>query len=303
MSVIEYRPAIPADIPAMMALMNAQYQRKKTGAYFQWQYFTSRDPTVSWCAFVGDELIGMFGLQKRRLFDGTFLGQAIDLLVSPQWRGKGVFPSLAERAASHFSDLAFFCVLPNANGKAAVESALGWKTLAKIDTMEVDVEQIPDRVPDLRDVLEIADRTRSNVPLLRFRYDDAFRQWRFDAHPEYHYRTVMGDASAFAFVKQFVGPIGSIAYGDIVDFSCDLQDPERLRDLFFAAAKALQADGVRTVTTWALPHTLLHHVLIAIGFRDMKQERYFCVNVLPQCVADYTDITRWHLVEADAELY
>lgn len=299
---ITYRLATPTDIPAMTALMNAQYKRQKTAVYFQWQYFSSHDPTVSWCAFVGDELVGMFGLQKRRLYGGGFAGQAIDLLIAPQWRGKRIFSALAERAERHFTDIDFLCVLPNMNGKFAVERALGWKTLAKINTMEMRVSDIPEGTPSTFAAADTSD-SRDLTPTLCFVYDEAFRFWRFDAHPEYRYGIAQVDSSSFAVIKKFVDPTRRTIFGDIVYFSCDLQNSQALTQLFFTAIQQLQREGVRVITSWALPHTVLYRVLCMLGFHATEQERYFCVKRFSRYAYDPTDITRWHLVEADAEIY
>ena len=61
------RKAEEKDIEQLVNLMNCQYLRKKSKDYFLWQYFNSYYSTILICAFINDELIGMFGLQTRYL--------------------------------------------------------------------------------------------------------------------------------------------------------------------------------------------------------------------------------------------
>ena len=132
---IVYRIAEESDIPQLVNLINSQYSRKKAAEYFRWQYFDSFYPSVVMCAFMEESVIGMFGLQKRKLSDGVNAGQAIDLLVDPAWRGKGVFAELGVHASGSFKDLDLLCVFPNLNGKNACEKSLHWKTIGKIDSL------------------------------------------------------------------------------------------------------------------------------------------------------------------------
>jgi len=61
---INFRQAIPSDIPRLIDLMNSQYVRKKGEAYFLWQYFNAYYPTVLFCAFDKTQLVGMFGFSE-----------------------------------------------------------------------------------------------------------------------------------------------------------------------------------------------------------------------------------------------
>ena len=102
---VSFRPAKKEDVPQLVALFNVQYASKKTELYYLWQYFGSYYPTVCLCAFAEDALIGVFGLQKRRLTDGTVIGHLIDLLVAPKYRNEGIFSALGNEAIKQFNGL------------------------------------------------------------------------------------------------------------------------------------------------------------------------------------------------------
>ena len=294
MDQITYRPAEVADIPRLVELMNAQYTRKKVATYFLWQYFESAYPTVMMCAVADSSIVGMFGLQRRELSNSAIVGQAIDLLLVPDWRGKGIFKNLEIKAAEFFNDLDILCVLPNLNGKNACEKNLGWKTIQKVDSMlcgEVNAGSSLNFSP------------RHGSALTKFKFDADIRSWRYHKNPEYSYEQVVLNSGEFAITKIYIDPVTNRRFGDIVDFGCDLSNADGMLELFHRACLHLKTQDIESITTWALPHTLLYDALKKLGFVSFPQERYFCLKVLSHKYNFLYDISNWHLVQADAEIY
>lgn len=296
---IHFRRAEKIDIPQLVALFNSQYVRKKGESYFLWQYFNSYYPTVLFCAFENGKLIGIFGLQKRLLNNGAKAGQAIDMLVSPEFRGKGIFKQLADHAVQCFQDVDLLCVFPNLNGKNAVEKSLGWETAGKIDSMCVK----PQLIIDVSEGHCEPWGCERNQSLCRFVYDEGIRKWRFGEHPDYTYHYISINKEAHAVTKIFTDPYDGRRFGDIVEFVCDLWNKSLLTDLFTKTCHYLKNQDVEGITTWALPHTPLHGVVKKLGFSELIQERYFCIKVLNPQYKYLTDFSCWHLVQADSEIY
>jgi len=291
---ITFKIASESDIPQMVDLMNSEYLRKKNESYFLWQYFKSVYPTISMCAFKDEKLVGMFGLQKRMLNNGAVVGQAIDLIVANEWRGRGIFKRLYEKVLSYFDSLDVLCVFPNLNGKNACEKGLGWLTVGRINSMCIS------KKPQEAGRISV---TPPNHKLCRFEYNTRIRQWRFRQHPEYEYSYIHHPSQNLVITKVFVDPINKTRIGDIVDFECDLDNPLKLSEIFVDGCLHLIKQEVEYITTWALPHTQLYGVLKSLGFTEMPQERYFCVKILNKRYECLNDIPNWHLVQADAEIY
>ncbi len=296
---INFRPAVKTDIPQLIELMNSQYIRKKDEAYFLWQYFNSFYPTILMCAFFNTKLIGMFGLQERELENGAHVGHAIDMLVAHKWRGRGVFQLLGEKATDYVKNLDLLCVLPNVNGKYACEKKLGWRTLGRINLMYLEREYLknitekPLRIfPDMNGQI-----------FSKFKYNAENRFWRFDEHPEYIYNYVRLQAGEFAVTKIFKDPVTGSRYGDIVDFECNLNNRELLAELFRRACIYLREQEVEGITTWSLKNAPLRDSVESLGFIEIKQERYFCLKVLTPAYEYLNDLSCWHLVQSDAEIY
>lgn len=297
---IDFRLAEISDIPQLVDLMNREYLRKKRESYFLWQYFHSSYPTILMGAFFGAKLMGMFGLQKRKLQNGLNVGQAIDLLIASEWRKKGLFLKLGEKAFQCFENLDLLCVLPNLAGKNACEKSLKWKTLGKIHSMSLLSENLINIKDEKSIFSENVDRKNT---FSMFYYDERIRNWRYDQHPEYHYDYIFLDSGEFAVTKIFIDPVEKWKSGDIVDIKCALNDKKLLKELLIKAIYYLKKQNMEIITTWALPHTALHQVLESLGFSETPQERYFCMKVLKRQFEYLYDINRWHLVQADAEIY
>lgn len=296
---VNFRLVKESDLPQIVDLTNSQYARKKKESYFIWQYFNSHYPSILMCAFKGSRVIGTFGFQKRRLNNGAYVGQATDLLVAPEWRRKGIFRELGKRAISYFQDLDLLCSFTNLNGRIACERAFNWKTVSKINLMCLPTKEKGNSLRPLK-------KFKYNIKLdnfTRFSYSKRTRLWRYDKHPDYKYTYVRLNNEIFAVTKLFRDPITGVLYGDIVDFECEFNKTVFLRELFLKASIYLKKEGVEFITTWALPSTPLRKVVELLGFIEVAQERYFCLKVLNPKYEDLYNISRWHLIQADSEIY
>jgi len=297
---IDFRFGEISDIPQLVELMNREYVRKKKESYFLWQYFNSCYQTVLMCAFLGAEVLGMFGLQKKKLQNGANVGQAIDLLIAAEWRRKGLFFKLGQRAFKCFKDLDLLCVLPNLNGKNACEKSFKWKTIGRINSVTIPTK----RLINIKDEENsFHENLKQNNIFSMFYYDEIIRNWRYNQHPEYQYDYITLDPGEFAVTKIFLDPIKKSKFGDIVDFKCDLNKKNLLKELFIKSIYHLKKQGAETITTWALSHTPLREVADSLGFSETQQERYFCIKILNHKYEYLFDFNLWYLVQADAEIY
>jgi N-acetylglutamate synthase-like GNAT family acetyltransferase len=294
---ITCRPATKKDIPQLVALLNAQYKRKIKAAYFLWQYFSSCYPTILICALDKTRIIGMFGMQKKTLNNHTRVGQAIDMLIRPEYRGQGIFNELAEKAIRHFKKLDLLCVLPNLHGKNAVVKTLGWKNIGKLDNLVLQLDAVA-RNSTAKIAFGIIRKE-----LASFQYTASIRNWRFDRNPTYKYYQVDVSPDIYAMVKTFTTPEHKEKYGDIVAINCPLHDPDKIKTLIVKACDLLIDKKVQIITIWALKHLLLYKILLSLGFKECTQERYFCIKILNKNYEYLAELKNWHLVQADTEFY
>lgn len=293
---IEYRLARRSDIPQLVSLINKQYKRKKNDRYFLWQYFDSVYPTLLYVAVSRSNIVGMFGLQKKRLISGAVCGQAIDLLVDVSRRGKGVFKQLGDLALNYWNDIDVFLVLPNASGKKACERAFGWKTVVKIDELVLSADSSS----------EINDQGILNDDgqlCEMFFYDSKIRTWRYDLNPLYNYEYIKLSDSVYSVVKLFLNPETHKSCGDIVEYHCDVNDFIMLKELLSKSVENLKTKNTKHICTWALPHTMAYHVFKKMGFCEEMRERYLCLKVLNKSFNKLQEGSCWNIIQADAEVY
>ena len=287
---INYRQAILDDIPELVKLNNSQYNRKKSEDYFVWQFFRIEYPTILIVAECQNVIVGMFGLQKRKLTNGAIFGQAIDILISPKFRGRGIFKKMVDCALNQYINLDGICVLPNLNGKNAVVK-LGWKNIAKIDDMVLE-DSISKKIRDIE---------YKKSALTEFDFNESIKKWRFNNHSENMYFYKIIDKNNFSVTKIFQDPITNCKYGDIVFIK--YFDKCFLKDVYLKSVSFLYSKEVGAITTWALPHTYEYKLLIQLGFKQKIRERYFCLNIYNTKFNSLYNINNWRLFQADSEIY
>lgn len=293
------RQGTKSDVSQLAELMNAQYARKRNKSYFLWQFFNSYNPAILMCAFSGKKLIGMVGVKKRKLNIRATAGQLVDILVAPEYRGVGIFTALGNAAIKYFPDMDLLFVLPNINGKNACERTFGFKTLAKIDSVEI----APNKVKKIdKKLLADLQKEPTGDNLIKLATDNNYRKWRLEKHPEFKYTKISIKSECFTISKIFTDPVSKKRFGDIVDYECN-RSKQDLYELFLKSTLYFKNKHVESVTTWALEHEVLYKIISAIGFKKVPRERYFCVKVLNNKYKHLYDIANWHLVQADAELY
>jgi len=296
-----FRKAEEKDIEQLVILMNSQYLRKKSKDYFLWQYFNSYYPTILICAFINDELIGMFGLQTRYLENGIKVGQAIDLLIKSQWRGQGVFKQLYQEILRYCNDIDILCVLANFNGKQVSEKVIGCKTLAKIDSLCL---QINDYQSQLKlSCLAKNWQINKNSYLHSFLYSPEIIYWRFQSHPDYQYEKIFIDENNWTIIKIFQDSVTGHKYGDIVAINYQYDQVNNLITLLEKSISQLKHKEAKTITLWAMPHNLLYQIVNDLNFEKLEQERYFCIKVINPDYNYLYDFSNWDLVQSDSEIY
>lgn len=293
---ITIREASLADGEQFVALFNSYYRRKTSLAYFQWQFFNTPFESKLFTAFHDDKLVGYYGVKIFPLSGDILTGFAIDLLIHEPYRKTGIV-FLLEAAIIDYCKAKQVCVmsaLPNAFGNAAFKS-LGWKSIAKIDTLVLDDLNLGSFSTLRNSIVDY------NDGLTKFIKDDQYRNWRFNSHPIYKYEPITLDEDNYTITKLFNDPVNGNVLGDMVDVSCT--HPQKFELLLSTVLVQMKAKNVHTLTTWALSHTHLYFLLKELGFRTLPQERFFCVKVINSNLDKLYQISNWDLVQADAEIF
>lgn len=303
LEIVVIDSASPEDHLSFVNIFNKQYNRKIKSTYFFWQFFESIAASRLLVVRRNDKVIGFMGIQIRQLNNFEKCGIIVDMLIEEPYRGKGIFDNILreiEKYAQRHNVIAL-ASFTNNNGMKALTRLPNWKSISKIITLQLENDLAIDKIRV--DNGQSTNQNRSSHYISFFKKNAEYRQWRYDKNPNYSYSKVSINQDFFAITKIFSDPITGQHFGDIVDFEGDINDLESLKKLFIKAIEQLKEQGAETITIWALPHIPFKTIITELGFRDTQQERYFCLKVLNKNHEYLYDFSRWHLVQADAEIY
>ncbi len=280
---LQIRKAVAEDIPEIMRLFNAYTTPPKSAYFFQWW---NSIPSVTFCAEYAGEIVGMFVVLRRKLINNLNCGVLMGLIVESEWRARGLFKELGDKAMSHYDDIDLFCCLTNIAGKKALEKNFNFSTIGTVETMVIasnaytnmDVECQYNVCTPIASNTKFNNFKFENEDVVMFLADEDFRRWRFALHPRYSFQMIHTDANDFVITNKYCDNETKIRYGDIVDFETEALEEGRLINLFNAAYLSLAKD-VDRVTIQAIPESLLHGVGQKMGFVESNLRHYFCVKV------------------------
>lgn len=294
---------VSKDYPLVAGLINSLYKIKRPTKYYgDWLLSNGLFESVLMGAFNNGELIGLTGVQRKKLANNMVFGYLSWLNISPKWQGKGLFLRLGEKAMFYFKDLDFFCVIANSRAKVPCEHSLEFKIIGGIKMMvlsELGRIGYQDSSCEAIDKNTGFDFSSEMKEKHMFSYTPDYRRWRYALNPLYSYDLVKIDSGEFAVIKIFTDPVTEKKIGDIVDFECSLSNGNKLKELYLAACGQLKKKGAKRITTWALPDSELRKVIERIGFEENDYETYFGVKVLKQEFDFLYDFSSWHLRQAD----
>jgi hypothetical protein len=285
------RPATIDDIAALTPLFVLQYGKKFRDEYFHWQYFNGINSNKIFVLEKDKEVIGCFGVLPKLLSNGMKALQAADMLIGADHRSKGYFSSLAKFAFAAYTEKDFCFVLPNLNGKLAVEAALGWKTVCRINEWQLDLEN--NKTGSVK-----IDHKPSQQTLLRFQYDTKTIEWRFK-NPLYHYSKFEFPDNNYIVSKIFSDKLNRSEIVDIVYHSSDEIDPVSVKSFIDSLDK--KADNKKIVSCWALPGTKMATYLLSLGFIEINKDRFLCIDDFGK--SGLNDPLKWDILQSDTEFY
>lgn len=280
---LQIRKAGTEDIPKIMRLFNAYTAPPKSAYFFEWW---NSLPSVTFCAESGDEIVGLFVVLRRKLINHLNCGVLMGLIVHKEWRGRGLFKELGDRAMDYYDDIDLFCCLTNFTGKKALENNFGFNTIGDIKTMIMPSYAYSNKDSECPQHIctPIASGTKfynfkyKNENTMMFLADKDFRRWRFAFHPRYSYQLLQTDSDGFIITNIYYDKETEIRYGDIIDFEASGLEEDSIATLINCACLNLRKD-VDMITIQAVPNGLLHRVVTKMGFVESSIRHFFCVSI------------------------
>lgn len=283
-SSIEITQASITDIRKIVSSINTgiHYPPYWTAPEVKWWFFEYPFPAVVYKAVYKNDIIGTFVVFKRKLVNGLNCGVLMGLVVKNQWRGKGLFKLLGEKAMNYFDDIDMYLCFPNLNGARALEKNFDFKKISRINTMILTDIKVKEK-KELFSLEEINKKTifenfQDKTRLLMFENNEAFRKWRYADNPQFTFKKINLDEKSFSVVKVFEDRGKNKKFGDIVDYQLNETSTENLAESIRATCSALKRLSIDAITIKAMPNDLIYEIVKNLGFEESESNHYFCVK-------------------------
>lgn len=302
---ISYRVLKKKDIPSIISLVHELYPLKRSAEFINWQCFENVNPVRLIGGFIGNELIGMFGIQKRILSNNAIAGQLSWLNISKKWHGFGLFENLGKRVIDYFNDLDLICVFGNSNALGPCNKSFGMREIGKLNIMKLENRNIKSLYHSNKIFPFSSSEVFKNYDNGRvfFVKDERYRLWRYFMSPVNTYFTTSLETGEYAIFKYFNDPINDKMFGDIVEIGYSNQNKNGLRKILMLTCNEVFKNRVTSATLWALPGTGLKIIAETLGFKETEDGSYFLIKVNNRNFEYLYDINNWDLTQSDATNY
>jgi hypothetical protein len=271
-------------------------------------------------ALAGDGgLAGCYGIQLRDSTLGpSSVGMALDIMVQPDFQGRGLFRKLAQRACDELANdsLNLVYVMSNARADVAHVKGLGWtplavfrdytrKTSGLVPSGRIAVGEIAGFSESDRQLIDRLDG-RPAPSRLRLSRSACDLNWRLFENPRYHYQvlrcTVSGAPVGFLALKIFADPVTKVVFGDVVDVLAD-DDPDLARELLSLALIHFERLGIAQATTWLYTGTPLDEAGRALGFEPVARPRQLSCRLFERAPTWLREAECWQVSMLDTDVY
>lgn len=319
MGQIDYRHYIPGDEHAILALFRECFGgRIMTRDYWRWRF---RDNPVGQVlvelAWDGEKLAAHYAVSPVIMNvqgQDSLSGLSVTTMTHPDYRGRGLFPVLADRLYRRMAELGYLMVwgFPNKNSHEGFINKLGWRDICEIPMLNLDLRAVNPTPEPATGIAELADFDKrfnrlwsslSTRYAIAVRRDLKYLRWRFQSSTENKYHII-----CYTDEDQLLGYAVWKLYQEreleIVDLLA--ADEENVgASLVEAVVKSGTRVGAESVKMWLPKSSSLRVNLERIGFQQGPPRTYFgarSLNPLPGGVNCYSE-NAWLYSMSDSDVF
>lgn len=304
------------------------FGRRPSTEIWRWRYVENPSgPGIIHLMLERDRLVGHYAVVPMLLETGAHhVSAALSMttMTHPSYRGRGIFPKLAEKVYESCRNLGIKAVygFPNQNSYKGFTKKLGWNGFGNMFGWEAEIDKI-DYSYNLKDSeyneIIISEEGTFNKEFDEFwqkikpidkwmvSKNSAYLNWRYFQKPSSEYKILSfkhrgGCALGYMVLKEYRGN-GDVT-GHIVDMLF-VQHPSIIEYGIKHAAKVFQSRGVSKISCWFTDVTIAS-VLSKIGFVGVGWPTYFGMKLLDETIPGELfceDIGKWWLVMGDSDVF
>ncbi len=306
----------PGDERHILELFRQTYQRDLSESIWAWRF---RDcptgPGIIDLAWDGNQLAAHYGVTPvamRVNGQDCLTGLSGTTMTHPDYRGRGLFTSLAQRVYARMAESGMTMVwgFPNLQSHRGFIRDLAWKDIYEVPTLHL---RLPTNLSPVNSghVIELPefdsrfDQLWNKVKDECFiigRRDRQYLHWRYRKNPEQHYRILVYQEgttiAGYIVFKRYQSEL------QIVDILLG-RDVEVGEELVAETARIALEDSAASIGLWLNVTHPLHHTLEKMGFRLNEPITYWSGLVLQSNQTDVPlyDFRKWHLTMGDSDVF
>ena len=314
---IGLRPYEVGDEVAIADLFHVTYGRAMSDELWRWRFRDSpAGPSIIELAWDDNILASHYAVAQVALSasgEKVSSGLGVTTITHPDYRGLGLFRTLAKSAFEHSAEsgLAIVWGFPNRNSHRGYIQDLSWLDIWEIPTLRWRLPE-PLALPtpsctsaEVDSFDERFDALWEDVKLSHYvmvRRDHKYLTWRYIANPMEQYRILISQDTS-----------GLLGYAVFKRYNNELQvvdlltkdDVEIGRQLVIEVARIARQESLEAVSLWLNVTNPLHRVLERLGFENDSPITYFAGLILRPDVLDERvyDYRNWHLTMGDSDVY
>ncbi len=312
---IQFRPYMPGDESKILQLFEQSYKRSLSLNFWKWRF--AQNPAgagMIQLAWDGDTLAAHYAITQIELcVDGQTVKSGLSgtTMTHPNYRGKGLFPKLAELTYRQMEQNGLLLVwgFPNSMSHRVFVTDLAWRDIYEVPFFRAQVVDIQ-KLPNPHSVLSLDSfdarfdelwATQKHQHRVIGRRDYHQLKWRFTDNPTENYQLLAsisgGELYGYLVYKRYQEEL------QIVDMLS--RDVDSALELIAQVVKLAQETNAGSVALWLPLNHELHRALEKCGFLPAAPITYFGARVFSsgQAVDVTYDYHSWFMTMGDSDVY
>lgn len=296
-------------MPQIIDLHDQCFGPGMTEEYFSWRYLNGpMDDLFVHVAMDGDALAAFYAVSPLLITCGEAQYRAVlslNTMTSPDYRGMGLFPRLANDTMEHLRQEGYKAVIgfSNVHSNYIFNQHIGFSTVYEVPMLELPLEgqTYRNRSLEFDDRFEGQHFREQFGGRLRVKKSPEYLRWRYADSPEAQYHNLVlreGDAVlAYAVSKRWRDRLNLVEFHGAT--------PELEAELLERCIQYAIGESCQYLTVWAPVNTPRHHLFERKKFINRYPIHYFVVKQLDDAPGfpDMLDSRSWELQLGDNNTY
>lgn len=290
------------DESKILELFELSFGTKLPFKYWEWRYLKNPhyDNPLIHLMWDEDKLAGHYALSPVKVVCNniTYLtGLSMTTMTHPNYRGKGIFTTLAESVYKEAFNTHGFAVVwgfPNTNSHYGFVDKLNWNDISYVPMLSLMINK--KAAPSKRSIIEIRDfnelpnlpekKKKINPKYCGILRNKEYLNWRFFQNPLNTYKafTLSSEKDSYLIYKEYKGSDETLQI-DIVDYSWE--NTKEATQEYINALISLIGENIKLINTWALLNSKQHLSFERLGFQPNSPITYYGNRQNPNLKTDH----------------